>query len=191
MKSTRGAFARRCLGMLIAAALLNARSVSATKMVPAELSELVAAARAIIHGRVVQVSSVDTADRRNVDTLVTLAADEYLKGGLGRIVTFRALGGETGRYRSIFVGAPTFRVGDEVILLLGAQGPSIPYVLGVSQGVFRIRHDEAGARMVVPPPVQGFGDAAMRLARGDPARQPLALELFKAEVRRLVAASDR
>ena len=39
-----------------------------------------------------------------------------------------------GRYRSIFVGAPTFAVDDRVAVFLGTRGPAVPHLLGLSQG---------------------------------------------------------
>ena len=47
-------------------------------------------------------------------------------------------GGRLGRYRSLVVGAPTFEAGQRVVVFLGATPPSLPYVLGMSQGVFRV-----------------------------------------------------
>ena len=62
-----------------------------------------------------------------------------------------------GRYRSIFVGAPEFAVDQRVVVFLGARGPSVPYVLGLSQGVYRIV-PRVGRRL--------DGDAARPAAHG-------------------------
>lgn len=159
----------------------------ATVLVPADFGELVREARIVVHGRVVRVQGVWADGRRRVDTLVTLEALEYFKGDFGPTVTFRVPGGEIGRYRSVVVGAPVFEPGDEVVLLLGARGPSVPYVLGLSQGVFRVVTRPATREKVVVPPPLVAGVRAALVRRGDPARRPVALAQFGDEVRRLSA----
>ena len=163
----------------------------ATVLVPAELCELVRDSQAIVHGRVVDVSAVWVDGRRRIDSLVTLEVEQYLKGDLGDEVTIRVPGGQIGRYRSVMVGAPSFAEGDEVVLLLGARGPSVPYVLGLSQGVFRVVEDpQTRGRLVVPPPLVP-GVEAQLVKRGDGARRPLPLDRFTAEVRALVTGGPR
>ncbi|PYR26043.1 MAG: hypothetical protein DMF98_10240, partial [Acidobacteria bacterium] len=68
----------------------------------------------------------------------TLEVERYLKGSLGDSLEFRVPGGEFGRFRSVVVGAPEFAVDERIVVFLGAKGPAIPYVLGLSQGVFRV-----------------------------------------------------
>src|SRR6266850_4866174 len=98
----------------------------ATVIVPIEFRELVTIAPVIVHGRVVDVRSDWVDGRRSVETFVTVEAAEYLKGNLGERVTFKVPGGQLGRYRTVFVGAPEFQDGDEVILFLKRSGPSYP-----------------------------------------------------------------
>ena len=121
----------------------------ATVLVGADLGELTRDARAIVRGRVVAVDAQWTADRRTIETLVTLEVERYLKGALGETVQFRVPGGIFGRFRSIVVGAPTFAVDDRVVVFLGAHGPSVPYVVGFSQGVFRIARSSDGSAWLV------------------------------------------
>ena len=73
-------------------------------------------------------------------------AAEYLKGNLGEHVTVRVPGGQIGRYRTVFVGAPEFREGDEVVLFLKQAGRSDPYIIGLSQGAFRVVPDARTGR---------------------------------------------
>src|SRR6185295_8130921 len=77
--------------------------------------------------------------------------ETYLKGALGAALSFRVPGGVLGRLRSIVVGAPEFSVDDRVIVFLGARGPSVPYVLGLSQGVFRLVAASDNSGWLVPP----------------------------------------
>src|SRR5829696_1272970 len=105
---------------ICAGLLLLSVAARATVLLPIEFRELVATSSAIVHGRVTDSRSVFVDERRSVDTFVTVAVEDYLKGNLGEHVTFRVPGGEAGRYRTIFVGAPQFQRGDEVVLFLKA-----------------------------------------------------------------------
>ena len=177
--------------IVLAAAVAAVPAARATVLVPADLGDLVRGSQAIVHGRVVDVTAVWADGRRRIDSLVALEVDQYLKGDFGERVTFRVPGGQMGRYRSVMVGAPSFAEGDEVVLFLGARGPSIPYVLGLSQGVCRVVEDpQTPARLVVPPPVVA-GAEVQRVRRGDSARRPMPLDRFAAEVRALVAGGTR
>ncbi len=154
--------------LLSALSLCAAAQVHATVFAPAEWSEFVLAARAIVHGRIIDVRPRETGDGRRVETIVTMQVATYLKGDLGSRITFRVPGGRVGRYRTIVLGAPSFRAGEEVVLLLGARGPSIPYVVGMNQGVFRVVDDSAtGDRHVAPVPMRGNGAEWTPVVRGD------------------------
>jgi hypothetical protein len=160
----------------------------ATVLIPADLGELTADATAIVHGRIVDVRAEWLAGRRGIETYVTVAAATYLKGNLGETVTFRVPGGRLGAYRSFVVGAPAFTVGDEVILFLVSHGPSVPYVLGLSQGLYRVRTDpDSGRRTVIPPAIISPAVEPVRLVRGDPKRPSPTIEAFAANVRALLA----
>jgi hypothetical protein len=172
---------------LIAGLALTA-TARATVLIPADLSELSTEAIAIVHGRVVDVRAEWLEGRRAIETYVTVAAATYLKGDLGTTVTLRVPGGRMGAYRSLVVGAPIFEVGDEIVLFLGSRGPSVPYVLGLSQGVYRVRTDPAsGRRTVIPPAFISPEVEPVRLVRGDPNRPAPTLERFAADVRALLA----
>jgi len=168
--------------------LAAAPPAAATTFVPVAFPQLVAASGVIVHARVVDVRVVRTAGPPPVETLVTLDALGYLKGQLGPSVTIAVPGGEIGRYRTVFVGAPRFRVGDEVVLFLDARGPRLPWISGLSQGVFRVvRASDGSAPMVTPPPIEAqVHGAAGPVARGDPARRPMALDRFDEAVRAVV-----
>lgn len=159
-------------------------SAYATLVVPADLGELSRDARVIARGRVVALDTRWTDDRRRVETLVTLEAENYLKGAFGPVLQFRVPGGQLGRYRSILVGAPELVVGQRVVVFLGARGPAVPYVLGLGQGVFRIVSG-AGGWTVTPPAILPATGGPARIVRGDPARQPMPLADFERRVRTL------
>lgn len=160
----------------------------ATVLVPIEFRELVTSAAVIVHGRVVDVHPEWVDGRRAVETLVTVDAAEYLKGDPSRQITFKVPGGQLGRYRTVFVGAPTFARGDEVILFLKADGSSMPFVVGLSQGVFRVVTDaRSGRRLVTPPMVMARpGVDAEKVVRGDAARRQVPVETFRDTVRQVL-----
>ena len=171
--------------------LLLPSAVRATVILPIEFRELVMTAPVIVHGEVVDVRSEWVDGRRSVETFVTVAVSEYLKGDLGERMTFRVPGGQLGRYRTIFVGAPEFREGDEVFLFLKYSGPSFPYIIGLSQGAFRVVPEaRTGRRLVTTPIVMGKGgDEPERIVRGDITRKPLPIDAFRDAVRQVLAGA--
>jgi hypothetical protein len=160
------------------------RSLVATSILPADVGELSHDAVAIVVGRVAAVDARWTAQRRGIETLVTLDVETYLKGALGGSVQFVTAGGELGRFQNIVVGAPRFVKGERVVVFLGARGPSIPFVLGFNQGVFRVTDDRA--ELVTPPVILPTGSG--RIVRGDPSRRPMPLPEFERTVRELAGA---
>jgi hypothetical protein len=174
---------------LLVCFLLTASAIHlrATVLVPTDLTGLSHDALAIVRGRVASVDARWTADHRTIETIVTLEAQGYLKGNLGATVQFRVPGGVLGRYRSIVVGAPAFTVDQQVVVFLGARGPSVPFVVGFSQGVFRmVRSADRASWLVTPPADLRPATGTVPIIRGDPSRRPLALDDFERRVRSLV-----
>ncbi len=94
-----------------------------------------------------------------------------------------------GPYRSVMLGAPTFVEGEEVVVFLAASGPAIPHLVGLAQGVFRVRTDAAtGARLVTPEIVRMPAwprPSRCASCEATPARRPAPLAAFLQEVRAL------
>lgn len=172
----------RLIGVVVSSVLLSA-APSATIIVPASLETLSRDARAIARGRVVAVDGRWTAGRRTIETIVTLEAETYLKGQLGGTIQFRVPGGSHGRYQNIVVGAPRFSVGQRVIVFLGAHGPTVPFVLGLHQGVFHVERGADGGEVVTPPPASLA--PAGPLVRGRVPREPAPLAAFERTIRDL------
>jgi len=162
--------------------------VRATVLIPIEFRELVAVASAIAHGRVSDVRGEWTDGRRSVETVVTIDVSDYLKGNLGPTLTIHVPGGRVGRYRTVFVGAPEFRVGDEVVLFLSASR-----IVGLSQGAFRVVPDSQSGRPVVVAPIvmSMTGDVPEAVVRGDSRRKPVALDTFRDVVRQVISGTAR
>jgi hypothetical protein len=177
---------RRILVSVFCCVCFLCAHASATVLAPIEFRQLVTSSPVIVHGTVVDVRSDWVDGRRAVETFVTVEAGDYLKGDLGPRVTFKVPGGQLGRYRTIFVGAPTFQSGDELVLFLKSNGASYPFITGLSQGLFRVVTDRtSGRRLVTPPAVVGKPGVDERVVRGDPARRPLPLDDFRALVRQM------
>jgi len=180
---------RRILAIVLLAALPAA--ARATVLVPIEFRELVTISSTIVHGRVMDVRAEWVDGRRAVDTFVTVEADEYFKGGPGETVVVRVPGGEMGRYRTIFVGAPEFQRGDEVVLFLRGNPARGAFIVGLSQGAFRVAPDRTGRRVVTAPVLMGAPDQREAVVRGDIARRPLPVDSFRDLIKRVVAGDVR
>ena len=174
--------------LLIACLVAVPASLRATVLIPIEFRELVTISSTIVRGRVVDVRANWVDGRRAVDTFLTVEAAEYFKGGPGDTVVVRVPGGQMGRYRTIFVGAPEFQRGDEVVLFLRGNPASGAFIVGLSQGAFRVAADGSGRRVVTSPVLMGVpGDRPETVVRGDIARRPLAVDAFRDLVKRVVA----
>jgi hypothetical protein len=174
-----------CLFLILAVAV----PARATVLIPADLGELSRDALAIARGRVAALDAQWTEDHGTIETIVTLEVESYLKGSLGSTLRFRVPGGELGRFRSVVVGAPAFAVDQRVVVFLGAQGPSVPHLLGMSQGVFRVARAADNSGWLVTSPVLLPGAVTARVVRGDPARRALALGDFEQTVRALAGVA--
>jgi hypothetical protein len=166
---------------------------NATVIVPAEFREIVAGSEIIAYARVVDARPQWADGRRWIDTVVTTEVISYLKGGDSETLTFKVPGGTLGRYRSVFVGAPTFTRGDEAVLFLKPRDGDLPDVFGVNQGVFRVRVDRrTGQRVVVPPVMAAIpSDTPQPVTRGAIDRKPLPFAEFGARVREVMSASPK
>jgi hypothetical protein len=182
-KSTMRILTGCCLAFLIGL------PVQATVLVGADLGELSREAIAIARGRVVAVDARWGEGRRTIETIVTLDVERYLKGSLGATVEFRVPGGVLGRFQNVVVGAPEFAIDERVVVFLGAHGPSVPYVLGLSQGVFRIARAADASDRVTSPVFFPAAAPAARIVRGDPARRSVALADFEQRVSGLIGGA--
>jgi hypothetical protein len=170
-------------------ALASVMPLHATVIVPADLNELAFSASAVVYARVISVRALVSDDRLRVESLITAEAIGYVKGNLGRTISFRVPGGTVGAYKTVMIGAPSFQPGEEVILFVATSAPAQPHLVGFSQGVYRVRADErTGVRMVIPAPAFS-SETDAPLKRGT--RSPMTLDEFAQRVREIVASGPR
>ena len=161
--------------------------LQAITLSPITFEQLVEEATAVVYARVSHVRGRWTADRRGIESVVTLDALRYLKGNLGEDVELRVPGGEAGGMLQVLPGAPVLREGDLVVAFLGARGPAMPTLVGLSQGLFRVAVDaRSGTALVTPPPLKA--SVAGKIVRGAAERRALTLDVFTTEVRSLLEA---
>ena len=173
--------------MLLAA--LACASLDASVIIPAELRTLTVEAQSIVLGRVTDVRGQVRRDRRRIDSFVVFAVDDAVKGPAQRTIVFKTLGGQVGRYRTFVPGSPAFAPGDEAVIFLGRG--AVPYPIGLSHGVFRVRRDaRTGERRILSPPMLLDPKYAMTVRRADGARVPLPLHRFLTMVRRAAAGQQ-
>lgn len=158
---------------------------TATTILPADFGQMVTESQVIVHARVIDVAGELVGPARTIESRVTVEVLAPLKGQPAAEVAFRVPGGRVGRYRRIFVGAPTFTAGDEVVLFLKGRAPALAMPYGLSQGVYRVSR-VTGSPLVIPvPPIEGVAGTV----RGDPARTPMPLDEFTRQVRALTGAA--
>jgi hypothetical protein len=166
---------------ILIAIALSLAPLGATTLLPADFAQMVSESQLIVHARVVAVEGELIGTRRTIESRVTIQVLSSIKGQAASELVFRVPGGRVGRYRRIFVGAPTFNAGDEVLLFLKGRAPSLAMPYGLSQGVYRVSR-AGGSPVVTPvPPLDGVAGTL----RGDPVRTPLALDEFTHQVRAL------
>src|SRR6478672_6685774 len=122
------------IGLLV---LLAVQPLRATMVLPVDFAQMVSESQVIVHARVIEVAGELVGSQRTIESLVTAQVLSPIKGQPGAEVVFRVPGGRVGRYRRIFVGAPSFNAGDEVLLFLKGRAPALATVYGLSQGVYR------------------------------------------------------
>lgn len=174
----------RLLAVSLFALVVSLAHVEAITVVPMTFEELTAEATAVVYARVADVRGQWTADRRSIDSIITLEALRYFKGDLGSTVLMRLPGGRASGVVHVLPGAPVLRDGELVIVFLTSRGPAISTALGLGQGIFQvIRDTRSGMLLVAPAALKA--SAAGKLLRGAADRRLLTMDAFAANVRAL------
>jgi hypothetical protein len=177
-------YTRRMRRSLLATLFLSLFTLTAdaTTLVPLSFEQLVNASQSVFYGRVSDVRAQWTADRRFIESVVTVEILRGMKGSASETIEFTVPGGQVGRYLNVIPGAPSFARGDLAVFFLTAQGPRLPVTTGLTQGIYRVRPGASGEMMVLPPVVE-----AGRIVRGDVRRKPVSLATFENSVREVSA----
>lgn len=133
-----------------------AASVRATTMVRIPVDEMTRLADDVVQGTVTSVESRYTDDRSQILTYITVENAEALKGGAGKKVVFVQWGGQVGDDMLRVFGAPSFGVGEDVIVFLSRMDSAEPlayptdrWLLGLSQGKWRVATGTDGTPIAV------------------------------------------
>ena len=166
--------------LLVCCCSLFAAVAGAATLVPLSFEQLVNESAAVVYGRVTDVRSQWTADRRFIESVISIEVVKAMKGGATETVSFTVPGGRVGRYVNVIPGAPAFAAGDTAVFFLTARGPRLPVTTGLTQGIYRVQRDARSGEMLVMPPAL---DPPGRIVRGDVKRKPSTLAAFEAGVR--------
>lgn len=137
---------------LLACFLVIAASEAAlatTAVVPRD-DELVVECRAIVTGKVTGLSTAVDQRTDLVYTYIRLDVNSVLKGQIGeREIVLKEVGGETGDYGTRIFGAPTFELGQEVLLYLNTWPDGALRVHQGFLGKFDINREPSTGRAIV------------------------------------------
>jgi hypothetical protein len=175
---------RRLISIVLISVWL-AIPATATTVAHLSFEQLVNESSAVVYGRVSDVRSQWTADRRFIESVVLVDVIKGMKGSAGETISFTVAGGQVGRYLNVIPGAPMFSQGDLAVFFLTAHGARLPVTTGLTQGIYRVRRDAASGAMMVAPPVI---DAPGPIVRGDLRRKPVSLTAFEGSVRAVAGA---
>jgi len=163
----------------------------ASTFLTAEFREVVAESATAVRGRVTDVRAVRSA-AGDVESVVTIAVDTVLKGAAGTFVSMRVPGGVIGRYRTVMVGAPVMRVGDQAVFFLKRGTGNTWWPVGLAQGIYRVRASRTGTATVAAPVLSGVTTNAIGpIVKGDPRRKAMPLGEFESLVRLVAAGGPR
>ena len=161
-------------------------TLDASVILPASLAELASDADGVVYARVTGVDVRQSPGSLRVERLVTLQIVRSAKGSWPAVLQIVVPGGELGRYRTVVPGAPALVEGDEALIFFRQHGTALPRIIGLSQGLVRVRVDPgSGARTVQAPP---DGTAAGPIRRGDRARAAVTLDAFEDRLATLLRA---
>ena len=132
---------------LLLAFLVLPAAAGATLLIFMSDEELTARADAVVQAEVLDVESYRDARLHRVFTRVTLGVQSYLKGQGPAEIAVRVAGGTLGELEYRVLGAPQFRLGEQVVLFLQAR-PEAAGVIGMTQGKLRVVTDERGDKWV-------------------------------------------
>lgn len=181
---------RTILAALVMTLLVIGPAV-ATTVLRFTLEELCDRAELIVHGKCTATAARETPD--GVVTDVTIEVTSALKGKPPVTFTFTAYGGQTDTRGTFIAGAPTFEVGEELLVFLDRQNDrGFRLAIGMAQGKYTVREEDgrklatrnlAGLRFVDP--------ATNEVSEADEPEQAVPLEDLLKTIKGHVARDER
>lgn len=182
--------------LALAPVTLAPRPAAASLVEAMDLAALTTAARRIVVGEVLSVSSAWDAERKRIYTTTVVRVAESWKGpgAPGTQLKVVQLGGSVGDIEMRVHGLSSFEVGERAVLFLGLPPGGDPataghYLVGLGQGKRPLRFDAPARRWLVDG-----GDRSAAFVRGvrgeiQPAASEPALPLdeLRTRVRKLVS----
>ena len=156
----------RCAALLAAAALFAAPTARTATVVPLTLEEMGRVASDVFVGTVESSDAAWGAGHRRIETRVRIRVETVVKGRGSPVRTVVVPGGIVGDVGMRTPGAPTFRVGERVLLLVEPRGAAELRPLGLFQGKLRVRRDAARGIDVVEAPGPAWGPDGEPVAEG-------------------------
>lgn len=164
----------------------------ATTVLRFTTDELTDRADVVVHGQCVAARTRDTRD--GVVTDYDVRVSESLKGGAGAAFSFTTYGGVTETRGTFIPGAPTITQDEELVLFLDAPNKAgCRMFIGMAQGKFTVKEDEASGRKVASRNLEGlsFLDPATGEAVEAKPEQAVRLDDLLARIRARVAEKGR
>lgn len=129
---------KRALSVIALFALIAAAPAFATLIVPLSQEDLVTGADVVVQGRILETRSFWNQEHTVIFTDVRIQVEDPVLGHPSSVVTVRTVGGQVGKERLVFVGGPSFTVGERQLLFLHHHQDGSLRVVGARQGQFRI-----------------------------------------------------
>lgn len=158
--------------LLVAAIHLAPGPAVATQVRSLNLETMTERADRIFSGRTEQVRVVEDDPSGQLVTQVTFSVDRVVKGDVGPTVTIRLLGDRSRGPSSDWLGLPSFREGEDVVLFLyGDSRLGITSPVGFLQGKFTVIRDKSGRRRAL----NGWANSGLHSNLSGDARHRLGL----------------
>lgn len=143
MKTTGSSLLR--LGALL---LLSAASLFATTVIAPEFDDLVGKADYVVRATVKSVTSEwrEKNGQRHIFTKVELTVNEVITGTPPTPLVLDMLGGRVGDEELRVVGTPKFKVGEESVLFVQANGRQYYPLAGIMHGKYPVERDAKTGR---------------------------------------------
>ena len=123
----------------------------ATTLLKMSMNDLITQSTSIVRAKITGTRT--GAVGRDIYTYYQLQVSETLKKTGIEPVEFAVPGGTYGNLRQIGIGSPVFTAGQEYVLFLWTSRSGMTQVIGLSQGMFNLTRDAAGAAVLNRPAI--------------------------------------